>query len=106
AARMRAGWGLGPGLGDVPARRAADALDTVDELRVARWGFAGVACAVWARRAHRLPALEWRDGVLLHDRRHGPELVWFPDPIGAREWAVVGTGVELLISLAPAVAPD
>lgn len=101
--RIITGCGLAPGLGDVLARHAVDVLDTVDELHVARWGFAGAACAESARRAHRLPALEWRDGVLLHDRRHGPELAWFPDPIGARECAVVGTGVELLVAVAPSV---
>jgi len=103
AATVLAGCGLAPGLSDVLARHAAGALDTVDEIHVARWGVAGETCAESARRAHRDPGLEWRDGAYVHDRHHGAELVWFPDPVGARECALVASGVELLVAANPGV---
>ncbi|HEX5586531.1 MAG TPA: hypothetical protein VFZ17_04435 [Acidimicrobiia bacterium] len=99
--RVLVGCGLAPGLSDVLARHAAGALDAVDEIHVARWGVAGETCAESARRAHRDPGLEWRDGAYVHDRHQGPELVWFPDPVGARECALVASGVELLVTANP-----
>ncbi len=102
-ARVVAGCGLAPGLSDVLARHAAGALDTVDEIHVARWGVAGDSCASSARRAARDPGLEWRDGSYVHDRHHGTELVWFPEPVGARECALVATGVELLVAAHPGI---
>ncbi len=102
-AQVVIGCGLAPGLSDVLARHAAGALDTVDEIHVARWGVAGARCAASARRAQRDPGLEWRDGAYLHDRRQSAQLVWFPDPVGARECELVATGVELLVAAAPGV---
>lgn len=102
-ARVAIGCGLAPGLSDVLARHAAGALDTVDEIHVARWGVAGDRCAASARRAQREPGLEWRDGSYVHDRRQGTQLVWFPDPVGARECTLVAAGVELLVTAAPGV---
>ncbi len=99
--RVVAGCGLGPGLSDVLARHAVGALDAVDELHVARWGVAGPESAAEARRAQRAPALEWRDGEMLHDKHRGAELIWFPDPVGARECELVATGVELLVAANP-----
>jgi hypothetical protein len=98
-----AGCGLAPGLSDVLAQHAAGALDAVDEIHVARWGVAGESCVASARRAHRDPGLEWRDGAYVHDRKHGTEIVWFPEPVGARECALVATGVELLVAAHPGV---
>ena len=100
-ARLVVGCGLAPGLSDVLARHAGLALDSVDEIHVARWGVAGESCVEGARRAQREAGMEWRDGALLHDRNHGTELVWFPDPVGARECALVATGVELLVAAHP-----
>ncbi|HEX9506187.1 MAG TPA: hypothetical protein VGA62_09305 [Acidimicrobiia bacterium] len=97
------GCGMAPGLSDVLARHACGAFDSVDELHVARWGVAGDASISAARRALREPAREWRDGLVVHDRHRGPELVWFPDPVGARECELVATGVELLVSSTPGV---
>jgi hypothetical protein len=91
------GCGLAPGLADVLARHTADALDSVDEINVARAGAAGPASAAAVRRALRDPAVEWRDGEWHEERHPNPELVWFPDPIGARECAPVGVGVPLLV---------
>ena len=101
--RVAVGCGLAPGLSDVLARHAAAALDSVDEIHVARWGVGGDACIESVRRAHREPALEWRDGELVEDRAHGNELVWFPDPVGARECRLVAAGLELLVAANPGV---
>jgi hypothetical protein len=98
------GCGLAPGLGDVLVRHATGVLDAVDEVHVARFGVAGEASAAAARRAVRAPALEWRDGELVHDPRHAAELVWFPDPLGERECTLVATGVRMLAETAPGVS--
>jgi hypothetical protein len=95
------GCGLAPGLSDVLARHAVGALDAFDELHVARWGVAGPASVNEARRAQREPASEWRNGELLRDKHRGPELIWFPDPVGARECELVSTGVDLLVAANP-----
>jgi hypothetical protein len=97
------GCGLAPGLADVLARHAADALDSVDEIHVARAGAAGPACTAAVRRSRRDPAVEWRDGDWQDERRPNPELVWFPDPIGSRECAPVAVGVTLLVRAFPGV---
>src|SRR5207245_2731873 len=57
------GCGLAPGLADVLARHATDALDSVDEIHVARAGAAGPACTAAVRHARRDPAREWRCGA-------------------------------------------
>ncbi len=100
-ARVVAGCGLAPGLTDVLARHAVGALDSVDELHVARWGVAGAESAAEARRAQREEAREWRDGELVHEKHRHAELIWFPDPVGARECELVATGVELLVAANP-----
>ena len=99
--RVVAGCGLAPGLSDVLARHAVGALDAVDELHVARWGVAGAESASEARRAQRDEALEWRDGALVHDKHRHAQLIWYPDPVGARECELVATGVELLVAATP-----
>ncbi|MCB0978574.1 MAG: hypothetical protein KDB02_14060 [Acidimicrobiales bacterium] len=75
-----------PGLTCVLARLAADQLETVDEIHVARTGTAGPACARQHHRALAGTAIDWRDGGW--QRRpagSGRELNWFPDPIGAAD---------------------
>jgi hypothetical protein len=99
--RVVVGCGLAPGLADVLARHAVGILDAVDELHVARWGVAGPSSASEARHAEREPALEWRDGEMVHDKHRSAELIWFPDPVGARECELVATGVELLVDANP-----
>jgi len=101
--RVVAGCGLAPGLSDVLVHHAGDLLDSVDEVHVARFGIGGPACAAVARRALRDPHCEWRDGELTEDRHRGDELIWFPDPVGARECALVAMGVELLARSMPGV---
>ena len=95
------GCGLAPGLADVLARHAADALDAVDEIHVARAGSAGPASTAALRRALRDPVLEWCDGDWREERHPNRELVWFPDPIGARECAPVTVGAALLARAFP-----
>jgi hypothetical protein len=97
------GCGLAPGLADVLSRHAADALDSVDEIYVARAGAAGPASVATVRRARRETPVEWRDGNWHEERRSDPELVWFPDPIGARECEPVAMGVGLLVRAFPGV---
>jgi len=98
---VAAGCGLVPGLGDVLARHAADALDRPDEAHVARVGAAGPACIAALRRARHEPALEWADDAWHVPDRRGHQLVWFPDPVGARECEIVAPGVELLREAVP-----
>lgn len=90
------GCALAPGLTDVLARHAADGLDDADEVHVARAGTAGDVCAATLRRARRERPAEWRDGARRVERRLGPELVWFPEPVGACECVTIATGVQLL----------
>jgi hypothetical protein len=95
------GCALAPGLADVLARHAADALVDADEVHVARVGTAGEACLSALRRARRERPVEWSHGAPRVQRRLGPELVWFPDPIGARECITVASGVETLHQAVP-----
>jgi hypothetical protein len=100
---LAAGCGLAPGLADVLAHHAADALDAVDEIHVARAGSAGPASTAALRQARRDPVVEWCDGEWRDERHPNPELVWFPDPIGARECAPVTVGVTLFVRAFPQV---
>ena len=73
-------------------------------MHVARFGVAGRRVSrAGARRAQRVPVLEWRDGELVSERGHGAELIWFPDPVGARECELVGAGIEQLVAAVPEV---
>ena len=56
------GAGLAPGLSDVLVRHAADGLDTIDDVNVARWGAAGDASASTVRVALADRGAELRDG--------------------------------------------
>ncbi len=99
-----AGCGLAPGIGDVLAGHAADALDALDEVHVARWGVAGPASVAAAASARRLPARELLDGAVRDATRAGAELVWFPDPVNGRECTLVDGGVELIAGSRPGIA--
>jgi saccharopine dehydrogenase-like NADP-dependent oxidoreductase len=75
-----------PGLTCLLARLAADRLDRIDEIHVARLGTGGPACARQHHGSLGGVALDWRDGGW--QRRaagSGRELSWFPDPIGAAD---------------------
>ena len=47
--------------------------------------------------------LEWHDGAWRSERRYGHHLVWFPEPVGARECESVAGGVRLLCEAVPGV---
>ena len=38
----------------------------------------------------------------MHEKHRHAELIWYPDPVGARECELVATGVELLVAATPA----
>jgi len=95
---LAAGCGLAPGLADVLARHAADALDSVDEICVARAGSAGAACRSAIDRSARGTALEWRDGAWVRHRAgSGRQLVWFPSPVGGLDCHRAGSGQAALL---------
>jgi len=96
-----AGCALVPGLSEVLARHASDALEAADEVHVARAGVAGKECIAALRRIRRDKALEWHDGEWRSERRVGPQLVWFPDPVGARECEIAAAGVSLMRDAVP-----
>ena len=102
-AAVAVGCALVPGLADVLARHAANALERVDEVHVARVGAAGDACVASLRRSRRDRPLEWHDGAWRSERRLGSQLVWFPEPVGARECESVASGVVLLRDAVPGV---
>lgn len=80
------GAGFAPGLTDLLAAHAADGLDQVDEVHVAKVGTAGPACARQHHAALTGEALDWRDGAWNRRRGgSGRELCWFPDPVGGQD---------------------
>lgn len=92
------GCGLAPGLSDVLARHAADALDEVTEVHVARAGSAGPACLQSAEDAAHGSVDEWRNGAWTRERAgSGRGLVWFPDPVGGRDCRRVASGQAALL---------
>jgi hypothetical protein len=95
------GCGLAPGLTEVLARHACDALERPDEVHVARVGAAGAECISAVRRARKERPLEWHDGSWRSERRLGHHLVWFPEPVGARECESVAAGARLLREAVP-----
>jgi hypothetical protein len=81
-----AGAAFSPGLSCVLARHAAVSLDRVTEVHAAMVGVGGPACAQQRRRLHAHPGREWRDGRWIEvEGGSAQELVWFPDPIAARD---------------------
>jgi hypothetical protein len=91
------GCGLAPGLADVLARHAASTFDRVDEIRVARTGWAGPASVATVRHERRSLVHTWHDGTWREERPHGDALVWFPEPIGGRDCRLVTGGTALLV---------
>jgi hypothetical protein len=101
---MAIGAGLAPGLADLLVRHAAAEFDDVDEVRVARSGWAGPASVTTLRHELRGAAIDWHDGQWRTRNRAGEEIVWFPDPIGARDCAPVEMGLRLLVAAMPRLA--
>ena len=80
------GAGFSPGFSCLLAVHAAELLERVTEVHVARVGTGGPACARQHHRALGGEAVDWRDGEW--QRRSagsGRELCWFPDPVGGRD---------------------
>ncbi|MFZ4514912.1 MAG: saccharopine dehydrogenase family protein [Acidimicrobiia bacterium] len=100
-ARLVPGAGFAPGFSDVLAAHAASSFDQIDEIHVARVGTAGAASAAVMRHALRNRAAVAHRGVLHEVRPRGHELIWFPEPIGARDCTLVASGVALLAQAFP-----
>lgn len=100
---VAAGCGLAPGLSDVLARHAADALEVSTEVHVARAGWSGPACAGRVRRGRRGAVLEWRDGAWVRERAgSGRKLVWFPHPVNGLDCRRIGSAqAHLLVDALP-----
>ena len=80
-----AGVGMAPGLSDVLAVRAAEELDRITEVHVAKFGTGGPDCARQHHRALSSLALEWRGGWKQRPGGSGRELCWFPSPVDAAD---------------------
>lgn len=93
-----AGAGFSPGLSDLLVAHGAARFDEVTEVHVARMGTGGPACAVAHHRALGGTSVDWRDGAWVRrPAGSGRELVWFPDPVGARDCYRAGLPDALLI---------
>ncbi len=97
------GAGFAPGLTDLLAAHAASLFDDVDEVRVARSGWAGPASAASVRRTRRDVAALWRRGSW-HEVGKLEEQVWFPEPIGPVDCQVVRPAAELVVGAIAGVA--
>lgn len=85
-ATLVVGAGFSPGLSDLLAAHGAARFDSVSEIHVTRVGTGGPACATAHHRALRSTSVDWRDGTWVRrPAGSGRELVWFPDPIAARD---------------------
>jgi siroheme synthase (precorrin-2 oxidase/ferrochelatase) len=91
------GCGLAPGLADVLAAHASAMFEKVDEIRVARTGWAGPASVDTVRHERRTLVHAWHEGTWREEHPHGDSLVWFPEPIGGRDCRTVTGGTSLLV---------
>lgn len=93
------GAAFSPGMSCLLARHAGSRFDRVEEIHVARMGTGGPACQRQLHRARTKEAIDWRDG---NWRKRpggtGRELVWFPDPLGARDCYRAALPDALLLS--------
>ena len=99
---------LGCGFAPGPRRRArrprrARCSASVDDIRVARVGWAGPSSVAAVRHARRASVRSWHDGGWREEHPHGETLVWFPDPIGGRDCSLVTGGGALLVDAFPNV---
>ncbi|MDP6863431.1 MAG: NAD(P)-binding domain-containing protein [Acidimicrobiales bacterium] len=80
------GAAFSPGLSCLLARHGASRFDRVEEVHVARMGTGGPSCQRQLHRARTQEALERRNGSWMkRPSGAGRELIWFPDPLGARD---------------------
>lgn len=95
---VAAGVAFAPGLSTLLAGWAAARFDRVDEVHVALTGTAGPACERWATDALTGEMREWRDSTwTTRAAGGGGELVWFPDPVGARDVKFAASGETALL---------
>ena len=101
------GCGLAPGLVDALAR-ATRRRCSRRSTRSASPAPAGPAprASHTVRHERRVPVRTWHDGTWREDHPHGDSLVWFPEPIGARDCRTVTGGTALLVDAFPDVAAD
>jgi hypothetical protein len=102
-ARVVVGAGFSPGLSCVLAAALALQFDEVHEIHVAKDGTGGPSCARQHHGALGESGLDWRDGAWVRRRGgSGRELMWFPDPVHARDCyrAALPEAVLLLRSMA------
>ena len=97
------GCGFAPGLADVLVAHASDMFQVVDDIRVARVGWAGPSSVAAVRHARRASVRSWHDGGWREEHPHGETLVWFPDPIGGRDCSLVTGSGALLVDAFPNV---
>jgi hypothetical protein len=97
------GCGFAPGLTCVLARHASGVFSAIDEIRVARVGWAGPSSVAAVRHARRASVRSWHDGGWREEHPHGESLVWFPDPIGGHDCDLVTGGTALLVDAFPEV---
>jgi len=82
AVHVVVGAGFSPGLSCVLAAFGGRGFDRVHEIRVAKVGTGGPACARQHHSALNREIDEWRDGSWQHLKAgSGRELCWFPDPV-------------------------
>lgn len=75
-----------PGLSGLIAADLIGRLDDADEVHVAFHGTAGPACARQHHDALAGTAIGWHDGAWIErPGGSGRELLWFPEPIGAKD---------------------
>jgi len=80
------GAGFMPGLSCLLVRLACEELDVVNNIMVAKVGTAGPACARQHHHALNNVSLNWFDDQWLTERGGtGRVLLWFPEPIGAKD---------------------
>jgi hypothetical protein len=97
------GCGFAPGLADVLVAHASRMFHAVDEIRVARVGWAGPSSVAAVRHARRALVRSWHDGTWREEHPHGETLVWFPEPIGGRDCSLVTGAGALLVDAFPDV---
>jgi hypothetical protein len=95
------GAGFAPGLADVLVAHAGDMFRAVDDIRVARVGWAGPSSVAAVRHARRASVRSWHDGGWREEHPHGETLVWFPEPIGGRDCSLVTGSGALLVDAFP-----
>ncbi|HUR18169.1 MAG TPA: Gfo/Idh/MocA family oxidoreductase [Acidimicrobiales bacterium] len=100
------GAGFAPGLSCLLVKHAAAGFDLVEEVHVAKAGTGGPGCALHHHRALGGDAPSWRNGAWATRRGgSGRELVWFPDPLGARDcYQAAAPDALVLVPAFPGVA--